>query len=552
MPSVTFTDSPPQAEAQHDKRYAPPAPDSRRDKIPPLPRLRSSDAAPLPSMSIDDVYKYDGSGLARRSDTRPNSTPADLSRQNERELRIARDEIDNLKKQIEQMKADVARMQRPQLVPQGQAPYRPAPVVPPGSQAPFYPPPVVQPGSDKKPYPVQPLLPPSARPWEAPYQPVPVPAVRPGIPPADRTAPPGAIAPPRVVPGRPVSPEAPKQPVSPEIPRQPVVVPPRQPGVQPLRPQDVGKANDDFAARLRADNNLQSEAKLDRKVEDLKAPFERYMQGERERLTRAMDGSSKDHPETAGNNTAWLLSQPAESLIRDFGFAAKMKDVDWYFREKYVIADENKVSDERKEQWEQVRNSASNPQDPNWEKKQGVLHEIMNGSHIAEGRRFGRMNSERGDNPVSNNKLQWQVEAAEALVKANSANVNHDFSTRAIIRGLVGNSNARGEVYLPVPEAARIKLLDAITPMSKEAGNAFLGANPKDTALATVITALERSHASRRPEEAFQTAALNKLMEFDDARGIAVLQKLSTESANTKIKDQATAQLKKLRDKIKP
>jgi hypothetical protein len=330
------------------------------------------------------------------------------------------------------------------------------------------------------------------------------------------------------------------------------VIPPGQPGVQPLKPQELGKAGDDFATRLRTDANLQTEVQRDRKIEELKVPFERYMQGERERLTRAMDSSSKDHPETASANTAWLLSQPAESLIRDFGFAAKMKDVEWYFREKYVIADENKVSDQRKEQWEQVRNSASNPEDPNWEKKQGVLQEIMNGSHIADGRKFGRMNSERGDNPVSNNKLQWQVEAAEALVKANSANVNHDFSTRAIIRGLVGNSNARGEVDLWVPEAARIKLLDAITPMSKEAGNAFLGANPKDTALATVITALERSHASRKSEEGFQTAAINKLMEFDDARGIAILQKLSTESANTKIKDQATVQLKKLREKIKP
>ncbi len=476
MPSVTITDS------REDKRYAPPAPISRGDKLPPLPRLRKSDSEPLPSLTTEDLYNYDGGKPARRGDNRPDANQADRLRQTERELRSARDEIDNLKKQIEQMRADVARMQ--------QAP-RP--------QAPTYSPPVVPRSSD----------------------------------------------------GQPARTEIPKQPVRPEIPKQPVVAPPGQPGLQPIKPQDLGKPNDDFVARATAENKRLLEANKERKLEEVKAPFERFMQGERERLTRSMDSSSKEHPEAAGNNTAWLLSQPAESLIRDFGFANKMKDVTWYFRDKNVIADEDKVSTERKEQWEQVRNNASNPQDPNWEKKQGVLQEVMNGWHLTEGRRFGRMNAERGDSPVSNNKLQWQVDAAEALVKANSANVNHDFSTRAIIRGLVGNSNTRGEVNLPVPEAARIKLLDAITPMSKEAGNAFLGANPKDTALATVITALERSHASRRPEESFQTAAINKMMEFDDVRGIAVLQKLSTESANTKVKDLATAQLQKLRDKVK-
>jgi hypothetical protein len=176
----------------------------------------------------------------------------------------------------------------------------------------------------------------------------------------------------------------------------------------------------------------------------------------------------------------------------------------------------------------------------------------MNGWHLSEGMRFGRKNDVRGDNPLRTNKLQWQVEAAETLVRVNTTHgLDHDFSTRAIIRGLVGNVRVN-TIEMSVPEAARIKLLDAITPMSKETGNAFLGPNPKDTAVATVITALERSHDGRRPEPDFQVAAINKLIELDDVRAIAVLQKLAAESASTKVRELAAKKVDALREKVSP
>jgi hypothetical protein len=75
---------------------------------------------------------------------------------------------------------------------------------------------------------------------------------------------------------------------------------------------------------------------------------------------------------------------------------------------------------------------------------------------------------------------------------------------------------------------------------------------PKDTAFAIVVTALERSHASRQPEEAFQAAAINKLMELNDPRAYFVLQKLATESPSNKIKELATKHAQDLRKKLAP
>ncbi|MFN8551600.1 MAG: hypothetical protein U0103_08940 [Candidatus Obscuribacterales bacterium] len=599
MPAVTIIDS--AGLAAERKAQAPGNPRTGQDRdvpprslreekeLPPLPRLRAPEKPALPGLTVEDLYKFDG-GRPATTGIRPDAStdrPAatDRSRQLERELRIARDEIDNLKKQIEQLRADqralIEKLQQG-IRPAQQQPFVPQQVPPPVQHRPFVPqqvPPPVQ----QQPFVPQQVPPPVQQQPFVPQQvPPPVQTPQPGKPPytvpsvGDIQPPPGQPAAPNVRPweGQPAQPVAPPGKIQPEV-KQPVVPPlqpgkaevqkvpqpvgvtppvlaPGQPG-QPGKPVNpIGKPNDDFVQKAVADSKRLVAAEKDRKFEDIKAPFERFMQGERERLTRAMDNNSKDHPEMMPAKTSWLLAQEAEKLIKDVGYKKKVDDVTWYFGSSAVINDENAVRDERVKQWEQVRLNACNKDDPNYEKKQGVLNEIMNGWHLTEGRKFGRMNDKRGDSPLSNNKLQWQIDAAEALVRVNSTNgISHDFSTRAIVRGLVGDVNGHN-VNLPVPEQARIKLLDAIVPMSKESGNPFLGANPKDTALGTVITALERSHASRRPESDFQIAAINKLVELDDVRGITILQKLAAESSSTQVRELAAKKAEALREKIKP
>lgn len=592
MPAVTITDSAGYADerktqlralprAERSDRDLPPR--ARRDdaEVPPPPKLRGQGAEKptLPGLTVEDFYQYDGRpqpGVRPELST-DRSGSSDRTRQLERELRAARDEIDNLKKQIEQMRAD----QRA-LIDKMQQGIRPV-VTPPGSQGQFAPPPVAQPG--QPPFVPQQVPPPAAQPYQPGRPPHAVPPggdiqprpVQPGAPkvqpwevapPPSPAGTPGKLQPevkqPVTPPGGP-QPEV-KQPVTPpggtqpEV-KQPVVAPPAVPVPgppvkpevpAPVKPVAKPKENDDFVQKALAENQRLLDQSKDRKFEEIKAPFERFMQGERERLTRAMDNNSKDHPEMMPSNTSWLLSQDAEKLIRDSGFRKKIDDVTWHWGDTAVIDDENAVRDERAQQWEQVRTNACNKEDPNYEKKQGVLNEIMNGSHLYEGNKFGRMNDKRGDNPLRNNKLQWQIDAAEALVRVNSTSgISHDFSTRAIVRGLVGDVTGTS-VSLPVPEQARIKLLAAIVPMSKESGNPFLGANPKDTAVATVITALERSHASRKPESDFQVAAINKLVELDDVRAITVLQKLAAESSSNQVRELAAKKAEALREKIKP
>ncbi|HEY9730351.1 MAG TPA: hypothetical protein V6C89_00475 [Drouetiella sp.] len=630
MPSVTIVDAAPKSDQKAEKQGAQGAGadgsygKKRGEKSLPDIELRrpsaTRDQTQLPRLSVEDHYQFDGGKPAKRSESRSDAQ-SDRTRQLEKELRITRDEIDNLKKQIEQLRADqkalLTQLQQPggravvqppvagapyiphpgqqgpftppPVVQPGQlgpltpppvaqpgqhAPYAPPPVAQPGQHAPYAPPPVAQPGQPSPLAPKQTATPPAdVKPWEAPAQP-PVVLAKPWEAPAPQpkeVKPPTGVVPPVAVPGQPGSGEAPKivpqqppplAPVQPpakaEVQRQtPPVLQPGQPP-QPGQPAQPGKApekpkdEDDPVKRALAESKRLVAAQKDRKIEEVKAPFERFMQGERQRLTRAMDNSAQDHPEMTSANTSWLLSQDNERLIRDSGYKKKLDDVGWCWTNAGVIEEENKVKDERAGQWEQVRNNASNKNDPYYERKQGILNEIMNGWHLMEGRKFGRKNDDRGDNPLCNNKLQWQIDAAEALVRVNNtAGISHDYSTRAIIRGLVGDVRAN-TVVLPVPEAARIKLLEAITPMSKESGNAFLGANSKDTAVATVVTALERSHDSRKPEADFQIAAINKLSDLDDIRGMAVLQKLAAESASTKVRELAAKKVEALREKVMP
>jgi hypothetical protein len=375
---------------------------------------------------------------------------------------------------------------------------------------------------------------------------------------------PGTVEPPKPLPFKPADP--PKSEIRPapgQQPAKPIEFPkpaPQQvkpiegprPGSQQVKPIEGPRPGFKTVEQLVKENEEILQARVTGKVEQIKAGFDKYMKGEEVRLSRAISTKEAEHPTTSSASTRWLLDQGRENLIPDWKFTKKIDDVGSKWTTNGVISSENELVAARAEQWEQVRSNAANKQDPNMETKQALLHEIMTGQHL-DGRKFGRTNDSRGDNPLKTDKVQMQVEAAEAQVKANgTSGINHDFTTRSIISGLRGegrkddSGNVSG-VYLPVPEKARIKLLDAIVPMSNDTGNPFLDGKPKDVALATVVTALERSHASGKPEETFQLAAINKAMELKDPRALGIMEKLSTESSMPKVKALATQKVAELR-----
>ncbi len=559
--------------------------------LPPAPASDYGSALPIPPAA--DLYRYDGGEQRKRGGSQKDE-PTERERKTERELRAARDEIDNLKKQLEQLREGqkelLRRLPRPELIQPGQAqpqpfprrtsdspipfnPVRPGgetqprsfnPVRPGGETQPrpfnpvrsggetqprpFNPPPLIQP----KPEQGNPL---QRKPWEmalpAPLKPdtTPLPS-KPGIleqpkpfKPAD--PPKAEIRPAPVQPAKPI--ELPK-PGPQQV--QPIEGP--RPGSQQVKPIEGPRPGSKTVEQLVKENEEILQARVTGKVEQIKSGFDKYMKGEEVRLSRAISTKEAEHPSTSSASTRWLLDQDRENLIPDWKFTKKIDDVGYKWTTDGVISSENELVAARAEQWEQVRSNAANKQDPNMETKQALLHEIMTGQHL-DGRKFGRTNDSRGDSPLKTDKEQMQVEAAEAQVKANgTAGINHDFTTRSIIAGLRGEARKDGSgnvigAYLPVPEKARIKLLDAIVPMSNDTGNPFLDGKPKDVALAAVVTALDRSHVSGRPEETFQMAAINKAMELKDPRALGIMEKLSTESSMPKVKALATQKVAELR-----
>jgi hypothetical protein len=532
--------------------------------LPPAPASDYGNVLPIPAAA--DLYKYDG-GEQRKKGGAQKDEPTERERKTERELRSARDEIDNLKKQLEQLREGqkelLRRLPKPELSQPGQTqpqpfprrtsdspiPINPArsgggdrpfnPAQPGGGEPqprPFTPPPLVQPKPEQR----NPL---QRKPWEMalpPPQPVEKPKpFKPGDPPKVEVRP---------APGQPVKPIEVPNPAPVQV--KPIEGP--RPGAVQVKPIEGPRPGSKTVEQLVKENEAILQARVTAKAEEIKAGFDKYMKGEEVRLSRAISTKEADHPSTSSSSTRWLLEQGNENLIPDWKFTQKINDVGSKWTTNGVISSENELVKTRAEQWEQVRSNAANPQDPNMETKQALLHEIMTGQHL-DGRKFGRTNDSRGDNPLKTDKEQMQVEAAEAQVKANgTAGINHDFPTRSIIAGLRGEArkDASGNVtgvYLPVPERARIKLLDAIVPMSNDTGNPFLDGKPKDVALATVVTALDRSHASGRPEETFQMAAINKAMELKDPRALGIMEKLSTESSMPKVKALATQKVAELR-----
>lgn len=199
MPAVTIVDA---ASASDSRKTAAPKadgfrPDGLKEKqrsekyLPsvelPLPS-RSRDQARAPKLDVGDCYQFDGSKPSKSSEAGP-EVQSDRTRQLERELRIARDEIDNLKKQIEQLRADQRALMIQLQQPGGRAVVQPpvsgTPYIPqPGAQAghvgPYTPPPVAQPGQPPPLVP-RPAAPPlsGGQPWEAPAHPASPPVAKP-------------------------------------------------------------------------------------------------------------------------------------------------------------------------------------------------------------------------------------------------------------------------------------------------------------------------------------------------------------------------------------
>lgn len=273
--------------------------------------------------------------------------------------------------------------------------------------------------------------------------------------------------------------------------------------------------------------------------------FDNYAKSEDLRQDGLMGVTGKSHPETHSSQVDWLLTQGRENLIKDFDFKQKMKDTPSQLWAANVVKNEDALVRERDDQWRQVRDNASNPNDPNMVTKQALVNNVMHGIYIDSGEKFGRMNDRRKEEhqaPITTDKLKWQVEAAQALVHANNTSgIDHDFTTRAIIRGLRGSNRPENKYFNPVPEEARVKLLDAIIPMAVDQKSPVMDGKPKDVALVTVMTALERSHASGRGEAAFQTAAIEKLGQLNDWRAIKILDRVAKESPIPAVKQAAAA-----------
>jgi hypothetical protein len=314
--------------------------------------------------------------------------------------------------------------------------------------------------------------------------------------------------------------------------------------------QPEPEANSDFVRQAVADSQKIIDAQVNRKVDEVKASFDTYLKGEDVRLSGAMRTSQIEHPNTSPEQVGWLLQQGQENLITDWQFRKQLKDIGSKLFTDSVINEENALVAKRQEQWDQIRSNAANPGDPNMESKQAILFQIITGSYT-DGQEFGRMNGNRPE-PLKTNVRQMKLEGAEALVKANATKgIDHDLTTRETIELLRGKQRKDGSYFMIAPEDVRIKLLDAMIPMSKDDNNRFLGKHPKDVVLATLVTALDRSHLSNAREESFQLAAMQKVMELDDVRAIGIIQKLSVESSINKVRDAAIIHLSKLKEKAK-
>lgn len=272
----------------------------------------------------------------------------------------------------------------------------------------------------------------------------------------------------------------------------------------------------------------------------IQANFNRFLDSENRRLEGAVPTVKDDHPTATKETTKWLREQDDMNLLADGDIRNKLNDLGTYFRTSGRLADEDALVQKRSEQWQDLRIQAGNPQDPNHKSKQFMLYEFMTGSHT-DGYKFGNANESResaGGSALRTDRERMSVEAAEALTKiVANPNVKHELSARLIADGLCNTK---------VPIAARIKLLDAIEPLAKDAQNQYLDGHPRATAVAMVVRSLLKSHQEKENNGDFQRAAMEKLVKMNAEEGYGAIEFLSRESGSDTTRQHARAHLAKL------
>lgn len=272
----------------------------------------------------------------------------------------------------------------------------------------------------------------------------------------------------------------------------------------------------------------------------IQSNFNSFLDSENRRLEGAVPTVKDDHPTATKETTKWLREQEDMNLLADGDIRNKLNNLGTYFTTSGRLADEDALMQKRSEQWQDLRIQAGNSQDPNHKSKQFMLYEFMTGSHT-DGYKFGNANESResaGGSALRTDRERMSVEAAEALTKiVANPNVKHELSARLIADGL---SNTK------VPIAARVKLLDAIEPIAKDAPNQYLDGHPRATAVAMVVRSLLKSHQEKENNGDFQRAAMEKLVKMNAEEAYGAIEFISRESGSDTTRQHARAHLAKL------
>lgn len=293
--------------------------------------------------------------------------------------------------------------------------------------------------------------------------------------------------------------------------------------------------------------------------------FDDFYKNETARQDKAM--RSIDAAGTNSAEAAKLLGYDDMNLIGHRQFEAKVKDQYGTFSWRSTIkTEENKIADQRAEQWAGLRKLASDQTDPNYIHKQMLLHEIATGKHIAykEGIKVSNYNEDRDKegNPIISARGTWQIEAAEKLAEiAKDPKLNHEVVARSLPE-LLRNSQ--------VPTAAKLKALEGVVALAQDKTSGFMDVRgedakktpdfpyadgkPKDVAVAAIIKAMhaDNNSWSGKPNMEFQEAALKALVQLKAVESINQLRAIQGQTTDANLRNMIGKYAEKLTDAAKP
>ena len=229
------------------------------------------------------------------------------------------------------------------------------------------------------------------------------------------------------------------------------------------------------------------------------------------RLTRALAVDKALHPGAKDGNTDSLLHEEDMNLLRDGDAKAKIENLGTFIFSSRKEA-EMEVWKARDGQWEKIRQTASEPADPNHEGKQLLLHEFLTGKHL-DGNKYGA-------SELKTDKLMWQIQAAEGLNKVLARpDIDHELASRLIIDALCDTEK--------VPTEARIKLLESASHMMNDDANPFMVKHAKRTTETAIMRALAASLTNKGDADgAFQRAAIETLVAMNCVESFATIEKV--------------------------